>query len=170
MALAFVGWAGWMDWRSRRIRNWLTLPGLVVGVGLNALMGGWQGARAALLGAALMLLLLLPLVWLRALGAGDWKLMGALGAILGPKQALTVLVASIFLGGLMAIVQVVRQRRLGATVANIGRLVQGFFIFGLRAHPVINLDNPQMARLPFGVAVAGATLLCYAAGYALGSF
>ena len=34
VALALI--AGWTDWRSRRIPNWLTVPGLLVGVSVNA--------------------------------------------------------------------------------------------------------------------------------------
>src|SRR6202521_4935713 len=75
--------AGWTDWRSRRIPNWLTVPGLLVGVLLNGIAAGWPGLKSSLLGAGLGLLVLLPFVFLRSLGAGDWKLAGALGAFVG---------------------------------------------------------------------------------------
>ena len=74
MLLALV--AGFTDFRSRRIPNWLTVPGLVIGVAVNIWVGGWGGLKASLLGAGLGLLLLLPFVALRSLGAGDWKLAG----------------------------------------------------------------------------------------------
>ena len=77
--------AGWTDYRSRRIPNWLTVPGLVLGVAANSWMRGWPGAKDSLLGAALGLALLLPFVLIRSLGAGDWKFVGALEAFLGPK-------------------------------------------------------------------------------------
>jgi prepilin peptidase CpaA len=70
--------AGFTDFRSRRIPNWLTLPGFVVGLVLNTVATGVHGLRISLLGAGLGLLLLLPFVLLRSLGAGDWKLAGAL--------------------------------------------------------------------------------------------
>ena len=63
--------AGWTDLRSRRIPNWLTVPGLAIGIAVNTVLGGWSGLKASLLGAALGLGLLLPFVLLRALGAGD---------------------------------------------------------------------------------------------------
>jgi hypothetical protein len=47
-----------------------------------------------------------------------------------------------------------------AALGNLLELIQGLFIFGLRANPRITLDNPAMPSLPFGVAVAGATILC----------
>ena len=74
--------AGGMDWRTRRIPNWLTVPALLVGVVANSVAGGWAGAKSSLLGAGLGLAVLLPFVLVRSLGAGDWKLVGALGCLL----------------------------------------------------------------------------------------
>ena len=91
VALALI--AGWTDWRSRRIPNWLTLPGFLVGVSVNTIAGGWLGLKASLLGAGLGLLLLLPFVFLRSLGAGDWKLAGALGAFVGPGVLVNLLMS-----------------------------------------------------------------------------
>ncbi len=161
LAIIFTVWAGWLDWRFRRIPNWLTVPALVVGLAVNTIAGGWSGAKVALAGAALPLVLLLPVVLLRGLGAGDWKLMGALGALLGWAQILLVLLATILLAGLFAVVQLVRQKRVGTTLANLWELVHGFFVFGLSPHPAINLDNPGATSVPFGVAAAVATILCY---------
>jgi len=162
-ALVFAAWAGWLDWRSRRIPNWLTVPGLVVGLAANTAVAGWAGTKASLGGAGLALGLLLPFVVLRGLGAGDWKLMGALGAFLGPKQILVVLLGTILISGMMAVVQITRRRRVMATLANLRELLYAFVTFGLRAHQVITLDNPKMLTLPFGVAAAVATLIWYGA-------
>lgn len=163
LALILVFIAGWVDWRTRRIPNWLTVSGFLLGIAANSLVAGWQGAKSSAEGAGLALLLLLPLVLLRAFGAGDWKLMGAVGAFLGPGLTLLVLFGSILVSGLMAIVEVMRSGRAVATFHNMVVLVRGFFSFGLRAHPQISLDNPSLIRLPFGVAVAVATLVCFLA-------
>ncbi|MGA9968908.1 MAG: hypothetical protein WBQ07_01140, partial [Candidatus Acidiferrales bacterium] len=94
---------------------------------------------------------------------GDWKLMGALGAFLGPILFVYVLVGSILVSGLMAVVQVMRTHRVRQTMRNIYVLVRGFLSFGLRKNPEISLDNPGLLKLPFGVAVAAATVICYCA-------
>jgi prepilin peptidase CpaA len=166
LTLALTILAALLDWRSRRIPNWLTVPGLLSGVVVHALIAGWPGALFALKGAGLALILLLPLVALRALGAGDWKLMGAVGAFVGWQMFLFVLLGSIFASGIIAIVQVYRTGRVMETLKNMVTLVRGFFTFGLKKNPQISLDNPRLLKLPFGVAVAAATLVCfYAANF-----
>src|SRR6266852_8631894 len=103
--------AGVLDWRYRRIPNWLTVSGLVAGIGVNTALFGLAGMKASLLGAALGLGLLLPFVLLRSLGAGDWKLAGALGACLGAWQLLTVLMGTVFVAGIMAVALIIYKGR-----------------------------------------------------------
>jgi prepilin peptidase CpaA len=112
-------------------------------------------------GAALGLALLLPLVLMRALGAGDWKLMGAVGAFLGPWPFFIVLISSTAISAFMAVVKMIEARRVKMTLINMVELVRGFFAFGFRPHPEISLDSPGLIKLPFGVAVAAATVLCF---------
>jgi prepilin peptidase CpaA len=150
--------AGWTDWRSRRIPNWLTLPSLVLGVGANSLAWGWAGAREALLGAGLGLALLLPLVLVKGLGAGDWKLVGALGAFLGPGNLLVVLMGTILVAGVMAAVMVVWKKRVRQTLRNLGHMLAAFLSFHLPG-PGLSLDSPESMKIPFGVAVAVAVIL-----------
>jgi prepilin peptidase CpaA len=161
LTLALTVSAAMLDWRSRRIPNWLTVPGLLVGVSTHAILNGWHGTLFALKGAALALIVLLPLVLLRALGAGDWKLMGAVGAFLGWQLFLFVLAGSIFAAGIMAAVQMIRVGRVTETLRNMMVLVKGFFAFGLKKNPQISLDNPRLLKVPFGVAVAVATIVCF---------
>ena len=150
--------AGWTDWRYRRIPNWLTVPGLVLGVAVNSLVWGWPGAKSSLLGAILGLALLLPFVMVRSLGAGDWKLVGALGAFLGPQHLIAVLFGAILIAGAMASVMVIRQKRVRQTLRNVGRMLAAFFTLHLPG-PDLSLDNPEALKVPFGVAVAVAVIL-----------
>jgi len=155
--------AGVVDFRTRKIPNWLTMPAILGGLLLRSLLGGWPGAKASMEGIGLALALLLPLVLMRALGAGDWKLMGAVGAFLGPVLFLFVLFGSIMVSGLMAVVEMARTKRVKETFHNMLVLVRGFISFGLRKNPEISLDNPKLMKLPFGVAVAVSTLACFVA-------
>jgi len=154
--------AGWLDWRTRRIPNWLTVPALVLGLLVNTLALGWLGTKAALEGAGLGLAVLLPFVLLRGLGAGDWKLIGALGAWLGPRQLGVVLLGTIFIAGAMAIIQMIRHGRVKETLhhmAIVCGILITFGVWGQRHN--LTLDNPELMRLPFGVAAAASTVLFF---------
>ena len=155
--------AAWLDLRTRKIPNWLTVPAFILGVGMRTVLGGWPGTKSSLEGTGLALVILLPLVLMRALGAGDWKLMGAVGSFLGPILFLFVLLGSIFVSGLMAIVEMTRTQRVRETFHNLFVLVRGFISFGLRTNREISLDNPRLLKLPFGVAVAISTLIFFCA-------
>lgn len=162
MAL-FAAIAGFSDWRSRRIPNWLTVSGLLLGLITNSLARGLSGTKDSLLGAGLGLLLLLPFVLVRSLGAGDWKLVGALGAFLGPQHLVRVLFATVLIAGAMALVLIIWKGRVQQSLRNLGRMLAAFFSFHLPG-PEFSLDNPEALKIPFGVAVAVAAIL-YTAGH-----
>jgi prepilin peptidase CpaA len=159
VALALV--AGWTDLRSRRIPNWLTMPALLIGVAANVAVSGWSGLKTSLIGAVLGLVLLLPFVLLRSLGAGDWKLAGALGAFVGRELLVDLLIASVFVAGIMALVLVIYKGRVRQTVRNIGHILISLVTFRLPGSAV-SLDNPDALKVPYGVALA-ATVVLYGA-------
>lgn len=161
--VALTLYAGWLDGWTHRIPNWLTVTGLAAGLALNSLVTGLRGTAAAGEGAALGLLLLIPAVYLRALGAGDLKLVAAVGAFLGPTLLWLVLLASVLVAGAMAVVLMIRAQRVRETLGNLGCLIMSFLTFGMRSYPEISLDNPRSLKLPFGVAVAVGTLTCFVA-------
>jgi len=162
LALLFTGWAGWLDLRTRRIPNWLTVPTLLAGLAINTLLYGWAGTKSGLEGAGLGLGLLLPFVLARGLGAGDWKLMGALGALLGPAKFIVVLLGTVFIAGIMAVAEMVRRRRVKETLANTLVLIHAFATFGLRPRKEnITLDNSGLMAQPFGVATALAMVIFF---------
>lgn len=100
------------DLRNRRIPNWLTVSSLTLGVFVNVWQTGFGGAVTGLSGAALGLAILLPLYFLRAMGAGDVKLLAALGAIVGPLELVSIAVYSALVGGVVAAVMLAARGRL----------------------------------------------------------
>jgi prepilin peptidase CpaA len=150
--------AGITDWRWRRIPNWLTVTGFLAGFASNAAFFGWAGVKASLLGAGLGLGLLLPFVLVRSLGAGDWKLIGALGAWLGPGRLISVLFATVLIAGIMALVLIIQKRRVRQTARNMGHMLAAFASLHLPGKE-LTLDDPHAAKVPFGVAVAFAVVL-----------
>jgi len=80
--------AAFFDIRQRRIPNWLVLTGVVAGIGLNTFLfydnpSPVSGLWFSLQGLGIAFLVYFPLYLLRGMGAGDVKLMGAVGAIVG---------------------------------------------------------------------------------------
>ena len=167
VAVALAAIAGFTDWRWRRIPNWLTVSGLVAGIAVNGWIGAWPGVKASLLGAGLGLLLLLPFVLVRSLGAGDWKLAGAVGAVVGPGTLVNFLMVSVFVAGVMAIGLVIYKRRVGQTLHNIGQMLASLIRFHMLGNEV-SLDNPQSLKVPYGVALA-LTVMLYGVRYAWGA-
>ena len=165
-ALLLAILAGWTDLRSRRIPNWLTVSGAAVGVVANTVLGGWAGLKTSLLGLVLGLGLLLPLVLLRSLGAGDWKLSGALGAFTGPTVLIDLLIGSVFVAGLMALALVIYKGRMRQTLRNIGHILVSLVTFQLPGTRV-SLDNPDSLKVPYGVALA-LTVVLYSVAHLRG--
>jgi len=100
------------DVRERRIPNALTFPLLIVGLIWAGWFGGLSGVGEA---AGACLLLGVPYVLLFVFaggGAGDAKLMGAIGAWLGFKQGVVVLLCVAVIGGVLAIAKAAAKRRL----------------------------------------------------------
>jgi prepilin peptidase CpaA len=111
--------AALVDVYARRIPNWLSGAALAAGLLIHAWQGsatGWQGSASgvllALAGAALGMLILLPLYAIRAMGAGDVKLLAGLGALVGPQLLVSVAVYAAVAGGVISLFVLARRHRL----------------------------------------------------------
>lgn len=112
-----------IDIRTRRIPNVLTAS--LTGVGFAMALTGTSGisAGAAAGGVAVGFLLMLPGYALGATGAGDVKLMAAIGAILGPALVVTAFLCTAIVGGVLALAVAARRGRMAATLAGTGRMI-----------------------------------------------
>jgi prepilin peptidase CpaA len=170
---ALVIAAAGFDLRTRRIPNWLCAVGLACGFACQIALFQWAGAREATLGAALALLIYLPLFALRAVGGGDVKLMAAVGSFAGPRSWIAIFLITALVGGAMALVLVAVKRRTARTLRNVGILLTE--LAHLRApHRVeqeLDVSSGQGLRLPHGCTIAAATLLylAYSSSISLGS-
>lgn len=149
---------GVSDVRTRRIPNWLTYGGLVAGLALRTILEGWrgfgQGMLGVLAGGGVFFLFFL----VRGMGAGDVKLMVAVGAWVGIHHIVLAMVATAIAGAGLAVFYVVFYGRIGGTLQNMGELLQFHLTSGIRPHPGINLQDPSAIRVPYGLAIAMGTL------------
>jgi prepilin peptidase CpaA len=147
------------DLRHHRIPNKLSLLGLIAGLGLQTLADGPHGLVAGLCGAGVGLACFAPFYLLRGMGAGDVKLLAAVGAILGPRGALIAALLSLLAGGLGAIIFVF-WRAVRASVS-------AFVREGLAAAAVsawIAAELARRSRLPFALPIAvGGIAACWQA-------
>ena len=144
------------DLRWSRIPNWLTFSAIGLSIVVQAWIGGLDGALFSLAGLGVgMGLFLLPYVC-RAMGAGDVKLMAAIGSIVGPTGALSVAILSVLAGGLYALGAMTYQWGIAATSKKLAFATYGAVVTG-GATGVGDLQLPF--KLRYGLAIAAGTLL-----------
>ena len=161
LLLALAGAA--VDLRQHRIPNWLTYPGILIGIALRGALLGWKGVWSALAGCLLAGGIMFLFYAVRAMGAGDVKIMAAIGAFIGPSRAVVVLLATAICGGVLAIVYALYRRRMLSTLKNMGTVLRFHAWAGVQSHPEFNLDNPAALRMPYGLAIALGTLYGFVA-------
>lgn len=153
--------AAFFDIRTRKIPNQLTVGGLLAGLVLHAGLGGWTGLRTALLGAGLGLLVFLPPYLLRGTGAGDVKLMGAVGALAGPLNTFGIFLLTALFGGILAILLLLWKGGLRKAFRNVGFIVTEL-ASGRPPHqnrPDLTLEGATAPKLPYAIPIALGTLV-----------
>jgi prepilin peptidase CpaA len=160
-AFVLAGAACWFDVRTRRIPNQLTFPATALGVATATAAHGGPGAVASAAGLFVGLLLFFPLFALKGLGAGDVKLMGAIGAWLGASVVLGVAFYTTLAGGVLAIVLMVRHRYGRQAVRNIWLLLTHWRVFGLRPLDALTLETSKGPKLPYALPIAVGLALAF---------
>lgn len=107
----FILWASWIDYKERRVPNYLNLIIAATGVIFQVIYFGWIGLLNSLSGMVVGLgLLIVP--WLMyMMGAGDVKLLAAIGAWIGPEVVLWSFVVGVIIGGIVSLVMIIHSRR-----------------------------------------------------------
>jgi prepilin peptidase CpaA len=157
--IALLVVAAWIDWRTMRIPNWLTVAGMCWGVLWNGETGATfaDGVLTALGGLGLGLGLFLPLWLLKAMGAGDVKLMAMVGAFLGALATLKAALIVGLVGGVAVLFFVVANRAYGRTASNLRDLVYSLATPGA---PIWRpTSHASIGKLPYGVSIALGTLI-----------
>lgn len=144
------------DLRWSRIPNWLTFSAMGIGICVHSWVGGPHETLTSLTGLGVGLgLFLLPYTF-KAIGAGDVKLMAAIGSILGPFGVLSVAALSAVAGGIYALAAMGYQWGLAATSRKLVFVSYGALVT-CGATGVGGLQLPF--KLRYGLAIAAGTLL-----------
>lgn len=150
------------DFRSFRIPNWLTASGLVFGTVYTIMVPpvhgvGWLFPATGILTG---FLLMFPLYLMRAVGAGDVKLLAMAGAFLGWDETLFALLFSFVVGGVAAVAFAASHGVLRRMLDNCRQLLCFLALSAVGGQrPTVQLAASQSAgRLAFGVSIAAATI------------
>jgi prepilin peptidase CpaA len=103
VGLLAIGVAAITDVWKFKIHNLLTIPLLLSGLAYHGIAGGWEGFAGSLLGCLCGFFILIAFYVLGGMGAGDVKLMAALGAWFGPLAIANLFVVSALAAGIYAL-------------------------------------------------------------------
>lgn len=150
------------DLKQRRILNIVTLPAMAVGVAYYSISAGWNGFLAS--GAGLLLgigLFLIPYL-MGGMGAGDVKLLAAIGALKGTGFVFSSFLYTCLAGGAIALLILLKRRELSASMH---RIMHAFLFFRRNAESFSVLDKKELHHaFPYGVAIVIGTVTAFVWG------
>jgi prepilin peptidase CpaA len=147
------------DVHTRRIPNLLTFGAAAAGIAVHSSIDGWGGFQMASVGWLAGTALFLPMFVLGGMGAGDVKLLAALGAWLGPRDAFWMAVYGSMAGGAIAFAVAVRHGYLTVAFRNLGTLLHYWWLAGPRPLPGVSLEHNTGPRLAYAIPIFIGTVI-----------
>ncbi|GJL55736.1 MAG: type 4 prepilin peptidase 1 [Nitrospirales bacterium] len=149
-------WAAITDVRWGKIPNVITLPLAGLGLAIHVGANGYQGLLFSLQGFGLGFGLLIIFYALGGMGAGDVKLFGAVGAIIGPNDVFVAFLITACLGGLYAIGLMVFTWGLSSTAERVKVILTTWLVARIFTTPP-PMDHRQ-PKLRYGLVIGLGTL------------
>lgn len=147
------------DVYTRRIPNALTFSAAGGALLFHAVTGGMSAAGWSLAGWLVGALLFFPIFALRGMGAGDVKLLAAVGAWLGPGQVAIAALLTSIAGGVIALVVALAHGYLATAFSNLRVLLTTWRIGGIQPLPAVTLEGTRGPRLAYAVPIAIGTMV-----------
>lgn len=144
------------DLRSNRISNRLTYFTMIFGLVFYSLTSGLSGLLHSMGGLLLGLSLLILFYLVGGMGAGDVKLMAAVGSLLGPQGVFAAFLGTALIGGIYALLILTAKGYLMDTLKRFGLMLKTFFM----TKKFIYIPPPRQEKAP---------LLCYGVAISLGT-
>jgi prepilin peptidase CpaA len=158
----FSAAAAYTDIRFRRIPNLLVIAGLLSGIIVRIITEGiTKGLLEAAIGTAAGFLIMLLFYMVGAIGAGDVKLFGAIGAISGLWVTMSAITYSVLFAGLIGLIILIRKKELLSRGTSIIWAIFG--IICLKRLDAARSMGPrqEMIRFPFMLAVIPGLIAAY---------
>jgi len=148
LTMLAVLFASYYDYQWRRIPNFITFSTIVSGLTIHGIIGGWSGLYFSMSGLILGSGFLFFFYLLGGVGAGDVKLLGSVGALLGADKIIAVFIFTALAGGFMAFYQKISHQNPGK-VKNIPD-----------SHiEHVKVCDPVKESIPYGIAIAVGTVI-----------
>ncbi|ASK61825.1 prepilin peptidase [Virgibacillus phasianinus] len=147
------------DLRNRKILNIVTLPAILIALAFHTITTGLDGFLFSGQGFLVGLGLLLIPFLMGGIGAGDVKLLAAIGALKGTVFVLYTGIYAGIIGGLIAIFILVKQRKLGFTLKHM--LFSAVFLKGTKGSLQVPADKGNTLSIPYAVSIAIGAILTF---------
>lgn len=146
------------DVSTHRIPNWLTLSTGLVCLALQAWFGQWNGLLLGLEGFFVGLFCFLPSHLFGAMGAGDVKLMAAVGTAIGPWPAFVAVLMTVVAGGAIALVFITAKGGMGDMFRRYASMVR-LLVLRQPRYLAPEPDEAAAIRFPYALAIACGTAM-----------
>ncbi|MBU8914609.1 A24 family peptidase [Bacillus sp. FJAT-29953] len=144
------------DIKSRKILNKVTIPAIILGFAYSVITNGFQGllfsGKGFLVG---LILLLIPFI-LGGMGAGDVKLMAAIGALMGTEFVFYSFIYTALIGGVIGLLLIIKNKGFITLVKS--SLFNLLFLRSNLGEIIISQDKKGSVSFPYGVAIVLGTL------------
>lgn len=145
------------DYRFRKVPNIVTFPAILGGMAIAFLQGGFSVLSSSALGFFLGIALLFLPYAMGGIGAGDVKLLGAIGAIKGPWFVFVTFLVTSIIGGIMAVGRMAFMIK-GSDMMILRQSIKTVYYTGALSA----IEVPEYAlkeRLPYAVAISAGAVV-----------
>ena len=147
------------DLRYQRIPNMLTFPAMAVALAYHFIMHGLNGALFSAGGLALGIAILIVPYLMGGMGAGDAKLMGAVGAVVGAKGVFVAFLFIAIVGGVYAMIVLLMNRQYAKGFIARHATTAKTLVFTGQFIPIPDNAEKKKPKLCYGVAIALGTFI-----------
>ena len=159
LLLSILSISAIIDFRTQKIPNLITIPALIIALLYHFFTNGIDGLIFSLLGLATGIGLLIIPYMLGGMGAGDAKLMGAVGAVLGSKSVFVAFLLTALVGGIYALITIALHRKQFKGFFKKQLITLKLFILTRKFIPDAVEENSKKPKLCYGVAIALGTFI-----------
>ena len=156
------------DIKYRRIPNFITFPAILIGIFYHSYNSGFDGFRFSFLGTITGIGLLIGPYFLGKMGAGDAKLLGAVGSFIGVKSVFLSFLFTALAGGIYALLIIILNK------SKYSGFLTNFYYSGINfalTRKFISFEDQkdvlQRPKLCYGLAIAAGTgifIICAVTG------